>query len=214
MTPVEFRFVSPLGTPIANAPVEIQLAKGAVEDAIPGVVVPRLISTTTDAQGVVLVNLYHTSVPYLVSVFDMESDAALSYKIYVPELTAGTEFVRFQDIITGQDQPTLSYDEQVLISIQEAKAAAIAANLAAQAAVASIDVIEGPIGPTGLKGDRGDMGPTGLPGIQGPKGDTGPMGPPGPAGSGSGAGISLEFHGGTPFSDFSNGPSFDCGGVI
>lgn len=58
----------------------------------------------------------------------------------------------------------------------------------------------GATGPTGATG-FGSIGATGLPGATGLTGATGYAG-------------TINFDGGTPFSDYSGGPAFDCGGVV
>lgn len=132
MTPVEFRFLTPTGNPISNALIEIQLTKGVIEDLYPGVVMPRLITVTTDNEGSVVVGLYPSDIPYMVSVYDSESDAGLFYKFFVPELAAGVTQVRLQDIIVDREMSNTSYDEAALLSIHNAKSNAIAASTAAQ----------------------------------------------------------------------------------
>ena len=132
MTPVEFRFLTPTGNPISNALIEIQLTKGVIEDLYPGVVMPRLITVTTDNEGSVVVDLYPSDIPYMVSVYDSESDAGLFYKFFVPELAAGVTQVRLQDIIVDREMSNTSYDEAALLSIHNAKSNAIAASTAAQ----------------------------------------------------------------------------------
>lgn len=52
----------------------------------------------------------------------------------------------------------------------------------------------------------------GAEGPQGPRGFTGETGPTGPTGP-SGADSFMFFDGGTPFSDYTDGPGLDCGGV-
>lgn len=67
----------------------------------------------------------------------------------------------------------------------------------------------GATGATGFKGATGFAGATGL-GATGASGLTGATGPQGPAGIAG----SINFDGGDPYSDYSTGPAFDCGGVI
>ena len=79
----------------------------------------------------------------------------------------------------------------------------------------------GPQGPIGPAGPQGPVGATGATGPQGPQGIPGPttvdvgttttvstipQGPPGPT-------TAYIFDGGDPYSIYSVGPAFDCGGV-
>lgn len=68
-------------------------------------------------------------------------------------------------------------------------------------------------GATGATGPQGTDGATGATGPQGTDGATGPIGATGPQGA-SGPVTSYIFDGGFPNTDYSNGPAFDCGGVI
>lgn len=61
-------------------------------------------------------------------------------------------------------------------------------------------------GATGPVGATGFTGATGTAGLTGATGFTGATGPPGPV-------TSIVFDGGTPTSDYSSGPVFDCGTV-
>lgn len=68
----------------------------------------------------------------------------------------------------------------------------------------------GPTGSIGIQGPTGSQGNTGSQGIQGDIGQTGSTGATGPQGQIS----SYIFDGGDPFSNYSVGPAFDCGGVV
>jgi hypothetical protein len=61
-------------------------------------------------------------------------------------------------------------------------------------------------GATGPVGATGFTGATGVAGVTGATGFTGATGPPGPV-------TSIVFDGGTPSSNYSSGPVFDCGTV-
>lgn len=67
--------------------------------------------------------------------------------------------------------------------------------------------LTGSTGSTGLIGITGSTGPMGATGI-GATGSTGIQGPPG-----SVVITPYIFNGGSPTTDYSNGPAFDCGGV-
>ena len=94
-----------------------------------------------------------------------------------------------------------------------------------QITVGSLAGTAGPVGQTGATGYRGATGATGSTGAtgdKGPRGDaggatgdtgaTGDMGLPGPTGA-TGPVTAYIFDGGNPYSDYSVGPAFDCGGV-
>ena len=90
---------------------------------------------------------------------------------------------------------------------------------------------EGPQGPQGPQGVTGPQGPQGATGPQGPRGPAGaastvagPQGPQGPAGSNGASGpqgpqgpagpvLAYTFDGGSPTTNYSGGPAFDCGSV-
>lgn len=100
MTPVEFHFVLPTGVPLVNLTVEIQLARSSFSDGLDGITMPRPITAQTDAQGKVTVALWPSTTLYYVSVQDSSSEATLSYKFLVPEVSVGT-VVRLQDIVVN-----------------------------------------------------------------------------------------------------------------
>jgi hypothetical protein len=61
--------------------------------------------------------------------------------------------------------------------------------------------------PVGVwKGAEGGVGPGSTPGATGATGPTGASGATGPI-------TAFNFDGGSPFTDYTNGPAFDCGGV-
>lgn len=133
MTPIEFHFVSPDGTPIANTEIEIQLAKSAFDNETSGVLMPRPIFVDTDAQGKATVPLWPNPSMYYVSVYDRRSAAGLSYKFLVPETEPGIT-LRLQDIVVQGPAPVDPWEDAVILQVLEAKASSIAAMAAAQAA--------------------------------------------------------------------------------
>lgn len=144
LTSVEFYFVAPDGGPVKNTAVTIQLANGGFDKDVPGVIMPREIIRTTDAEGKVIVPLQPSETVYYVTVEDSESFAALSYKFYVPTLDNPTDIVRLQDIIVDAEMGPISYDQAALLIIQEVKANVLvhrtAAELAAtQSTAAKVD---------------------------------------------------------------------------
>lgn len=134
MTPVLFHFVTPAGVPLANALVEVQLSRAAFDIETSGVLMPRLVEGTTDADGRLTLALWAHAAPYIVSVQDPVSDAGLSYKFFVPEQTAP---VRLQDIVIDGPMSNTTYDEAALIVIHAAKASALTSQTAAAASADS-----------------------------------------------------------------------------
>lgn len=135
MTPVEFQFVSPIGEPVANAEVEIQLSKAGYDEDADGIVMPRPIVVTTDENGEVTVDLWPSQILYHVVVDDPASEAALHYKFLVPSLDVPGTVVRLQDIVVDGEMSNTTWDEAAILAIHDAKANAMAAQLAAEAAL-------------------------------------------------------------------------------
>lgn len=206
MTPVLFHFVKPTGDPVANTAIEIQLAKSTFDTEDSGVLLPSLVTATTDVDGRATVNLWPSDTMYYVTVMDPDSDAGLSYKFLVPEVTPGSE-VRLQDIVVVGEMSPVFYDEAALIAIQNTKVAvlgyqvttlaardaAIVSELAAAAsAVTAGNASRLTVGTvtTGAPGSLAEVGITGAPGSQflnltlpqGPIGNTGPTGATGSQG--------------------------------
>ena len=71
----------------------------------------------------------------------------------------------------------------------------------------------GATGATGLTGATGATGPQGLNGASGATGPIGFTGATGPQGA-SGPVTAYIFDGGSPSTDYTEGPAFDCGGVV
>jgi hypothetical protein len=136
-TTVECLFVSPTGEPMVDSIVEFQPVKSGFDEDLEGIVMPNLVSMVTDAEGKCAVELWPGPFTYVVSCFDRNSDAGLSYKILVPVVAEGT-VVRLQDIVVQGSLPQAPYDQAALLSINNAKADALAAaQSAAQSAVSA-----------------------------------------------------------------------------
>ena len=132
MTPIEYHFIAPDGEPIANTDVEFILLAPAFDPQEPGILLPRVVVVTTNALGKGVVNLVSVDVQYQVVIYDLRSDAALSYKFYVPDPTPGLTF-RLQDLIVAGPISETTYDEAAILAIQNAKVNAMAAAAAAEA---------------------------------------------------------------------------------
>lgn len=133
MTPVLFHFIKPTGIPIANTTIEIQLSKSTFDPEDSGVLMPSLVTAMTDDDGRATVELWPSDKLYYVTVMDPDSDAGLSYKFLVPEVTPGLE-VRLQDIVVvGEMSPTF-YDEAALLVIQSTKTTVLGYQVTAMAA--------------------------------------------------------------------------------
>lgn len=136
MTPVDFLFLTPTGEPIANTAIEIQLSTPTFDVVTSGVLMPRPILATTDANGHVIVNLWPSTDFYYVSCYDTLSDSGLSYKCIVPTVDIPGTVVRFQDIVIAGDISPAIYDEVALLAIQNTKAITLAYQVAAAASAA------------------------------------------------------------------------------
>lgn len=133
MTPVEFHFITPTGIPIANTPIEIQLSRSSFDETITGVLMPRLETAITDAQGKATVNLWPNALPYYVSLYDTITDAGLFYKFIVPTVAPG-EVKRLQDLVIVGEMSPAYYDEAALAVIHATRAAVLGYQVAAMAA--------------------------------------------------------------------------------
>jgi hypothetical protein len=134
LTQVEFYFVAPDGNPVKNTSISIQLASGGFDKDVPGVIMPREIIRVTDDQGKVTVSLQPSETVYYVTVEDSESQAALSYKFYVPAVDNADDVVRLQDIIVDAEMGPISYDEAALLAIHSVKAVVLMHRTAAEVA--------------------------------------------------------------------------------
>lgn len=130
-TPVECLFVSPLGEPIANSPVNIQPYRSGYTDDLDGIVLPRPLDVMTDADGKVTVELWPLPVPYFVSCLDANSDGEVFYKFVVPELGVGQTSLRLQDLILEGELSQGAWDDAAVAAITDAKASTLAAQAAA-----------------------------------------------------------------------------------
>lgn len=129
LTQVLFNFVTPAGVPLKGAFVEIQLAQSTYDEHRTGVLMPRLVEVVTDENGDASAMLWPNNTLYYLTVTDTDSDAALSYKFYVP--TMGVDLpVRLQDIVVDKEMSGKSYDEAALLVIHDAKANTLAAQQA------------------------------------------------------------------------------------
>jgi len=131
MTPVVFHFLTPDGEPLGNTDVEIQLTRSTFDDVESGVLMPRPLVATTNEDGKVTVPLQPGDLPYIVSVYDSASEAALSYKFYVPLLEAPNTEYRLQDLIVEGNLSTTPWDTEAVQLILQAKANAMASQSAA-----------------------------------------------------------------------------------
>lgn len=139
MTPVEFRFLTLDGNPLAGAPIEIHLDQTGYINSETGIVLPSEVAFTLDEAGRVLVPLAPSATPYHVLVRDLNGlDVAGHYTFLVPEIEPPVTQVRLQDILVTGSLPVPPYDEAALVAINEARANAVAAALAAEAALAQM----------------------------------------------------------------------------
>lgn len=132
MTPVLFHFVTPEGDPVANTDFEIQLTRSSYDMEVDGVLLPRLLTATTDEDGRATVDLWVNPAPYVVTLLDPTTEAGLSYQFLVPDTEDGTP-LRLQDLVVEGSLPTLPYDESTLLVLQEAKAITLTHMVAAGA---------------------------------------------------------------------------------
>ena len=97
-TTVECYFVTPIGEPIVNSPVEFQPAKSGFTEELDGIIMPRPADAVTDALGQCTVELWPSPIPYYVRCSDLLSEAEVFYKITVPVVAPGT-VLRLQDLV-------------------------------------------------------------------------------------------------------------------
>lgn len=150
MTPIKFRFVTPIGTPIAGASFDIQLAESGYSPDANGIVMPQLVTAITDGSGEATVDLWSGAMLYYVTMLDPTSDAGLSFKFYVPTITdpAITSY-RLQDIVVSANLTTLSYDLASLLLIQNS-----VANTAAYTLLTHADVVSTHLDAVATAADR------------------------------------------------------------
>ena len=94
LTKIECLFLSPDGTPMANAGVEIKLNKSAYNNN-EGIIIPRDIFLYADSNGELTLNLWPSDEKYHLYVEDAISDAVAYYEFYVPE---SNSVLRLQDL--------------------------------------------------------------------------------------------------------------------
>ncbi len=137
MTPVHFHFVTPNGLPVANTDFIITLEESSFEALDSGVVLPKQVLATTDAEGKAIVDLWPANEIYHVHVEDAEACVSLHYKFRVPKVASGA-FVRLQDIVIDLDDDSYNPDEVTNLRALAEAAAAAAASAAASAASATL----------------------------------------------------------------------------
>jgi len=138
MTPVIFQFHGPDGEPLANHEFVVRLPRSGFVQTEDGLVMPELLTYTTDVDGKLTVELAPSSSPYTVRVVgeDTYTDDCcpsnyINYNFYVPDTAVP---VRVQDLVMAPPPSNLPYDEEAIIIITDAKAAALAAQAASEAA--------------------------------------------------------------------------------
>lgn len=135
MTPVKFKFLTPLGNPIANQEFHVSLNKAAIHSLDNGFVHPEVITTITDAQGEATLELFPADQPYYVTM-DVNADingeqccTGIRFRIAVPDL----DTLVWADKLVVRD-PIFSkpWDAEAIEIIMAAKAAAAASAAAAK----------------------------------------------------------------------------------
>lgn len=135
MTQVDFHFIAPDGAPIANGQVDVRLAGEAFRNVESGVVVPRVLRETTDAEGRLSLDLWPLeAAEYTVTALDLESGRRARYSFYVPESEVP---VRMQDLVMLQPPSPKKYDEASIAAIQAERLLSQDAVSAAQAEASS-----------------------------------------------------------------------------
>lgn len=139
MTSIEFFFLAPDGEPIANKEFTLQLAESSFIDPIDGVLMPRILTYETDAQGKIVLDLQPSGKPYFVEVQGNTEDEIIAYKFYVPD---NPELVRAQDLFIAVAPSKTPYDEAALLIITDSKIASMQARTAAEAAQAASELAQ------------------------------------------------------------------------
>jgi hypothetical protein len=141
MTPVKFKFLTPMGDPIALQEFTVSLNKAAYHSGSDGFVYPDVTVGTTDAQGEATLELFPANVPYYVEM-TLEEDindetccAKLRFRIAVPKQDT---LVWADDLVITDPIFSQAWDAEAIETILQAKAAAAAsASAAATSAAAS-----------------------------------------------------------------------------
>lgn len=139
MPKIAMLFVTTTDIPIADALVEVRLTRSDFDDKISGVLMNRLESFRTDANGAVLVDLMTCKALYHVTVYDTVQDIAIHHDFYVPEDADPTTILRLQDLIVPPDTylSSMPFDETAMLAIIDARNAARDAALQSQASAAT-----------------------------------------------------------------------------
>ncbi|TKW65155.1 MAG: hypothetical protein DI616_15625 [Paracoccus denitrificans] len=135
MTPVRFKFLTPLGVPISDALFYVSLNKAAIHKMEHGFVHPEVIEGLTDAQGEATLTLFPANQPYYVTmdtsavINDEQQCAAIRFRIAVPSMA--TE-VWADDLVVTDPIFSQPWDAEAIEVIMQAKAAAAASASAAK----------------------------------------------------------------------------------
>lgn len=127
MTPVKFKFLTPLGDPIALQEFHVSLNKAAFNKTQDGLVHPEVIVAFTDAQGECTLELFPANQPYYVSM-DLSSpaeedncSARLRFRLAVPN---SSTLVWADDIIITDPVFSQAWDAESIEAINAAVTAA------------------------------------------------------------------------------------------
>ena len=142
MPKIAMLFVTTTDIPIGDALVEVRLTRSDFDDKISGVLMNRLETFRTEADGSLLVDLMTCKALYHVTVYDTVQDIAIHHDFYVPEDADPTTILRLQDLIVPPDTylSTMPFDETAMLAIIDARNVARESALQAQAsAVIAVD---------------------------------------------------------------------------
>lgn len=135
MPKVAMLFVTTTGIPIGDALVEVRLTRTDFDDKTSGVLMNRLETFRTDANGEVTADLMACGALYHVTTYDTVQDIAIHWDFYVPASDDPNVVYRLQDLVVEPDtyMSSMPFDETAMLAILEARNAAREA--AAQAKV-------------------------------------------------------------------------------
>lgn len=135
MTPVKFKFLTPLGNPIALQEFHVSLNKAAIHSLETGFVHPEVIIATTDADGEAELMLFPADQPYYVTM-DVSVDAngeecctGIRFRIAVPDLDT---MVWADKLVVRDPIFSQAWDAEAIEIIMAAKASAAASAAAAK----------------------------------------------------------------------------------